>query len=256
MVSFLFSEKGIIVERYSIIKEKNPREIVLLRGSGCKWRRCTFCDYHLDFSLNEDENFNLNKVVLNKVTGIYHKLEVINSGSFCDLDKKTLHLIIDTCHKCNIDILHFECHYLHKDSVQNIKSLFSDSGIVLKIKTGVETFDVNYRENIMKKGFGNATPEQIAEYADEVCLLFGLSGQTEQSMIDDIKTGLEYFERVCVNIMTPNTTKISPDYNIINIFMTKIYPKYIDNPRVDILVENTDFGVGSSTVLNGVNSNE
>ena len=36
--------------RYSVITEKNPREIVMLRGSGCKWRRCRFCDYHLDFS--------------------------------------------------------------------------------------------------------------------------------------------------------------------------------------------------------------
>lgn len=38
------------MERYSVITNKNPREIVLLRGSGCKWRRCAFCDYHLDFS--------------------------------------------------------------------------------------------------------------------------------------------------------------------------------------------------------------
>ena len=36
------------MERYSVITEKNPREIVLLRGAGCAWRRCRFCDYHLD----------------------------------------------------------------------------------------------------------------------------------------------------------------------------------------------------------------
>ena len=43
--------------RYNKLIEKNPREIVLLRGSGCKWRRCCFCDYHLDFCLDEKENF-------------------------------------------------------------------------------------------------------------------------------------------------------------------------------------------------------
>ena len=34
--------------RYAVIEEKNPREIVMLRGLGCTWRRCRFCDYHLD----------------------------------------------------------------------------------------------------------------------------------------------------------------------------------------------------------------
>ena len=36
------------LERYSIITEKNPREITLLRGNGCKWLKCRFCNYHLD----------------------------------------------------------------------------------------------------------------------------------------------------------------------------------------------------------------
>ena len=67
------------IQRYSVIPDKNPREIVLLRGAGCKWRRCRFCDYHLDFSADETANFELNQKVLSQVTGIFHKLEVINS---------------------------------------------------------------------------------------------------------------------------------------------------------------------------------
>ena len=55
------------MERYSVLKDKNPREIVLLRGSGCKWKRCTFCDYHLDYCLDEEDNYNLNAQVLSKV---------------------------------------------------------------------------------------------------------------------------------------------------------------------------------------------
>lgn len=233
------------MERYSVITNKNPREIVLLRGSGCKWRKCTFCDYHLDFSKNQDDNFEINAEVLSKVTGLYSKLEVINSGSFCDLDDKTINLIIDTCIKNKIATVHFECHYIHRAEVEKIKRLFSDNNIAVKIKTGVETFDVNYRENVLKKGFGSATPQDIAKYADEVCLLFGLTGQTEESMLNDIETGLKYFNRVCVNIMTPNTTKIKPDTAVILIFQNKVAKKYIDNSRVDILFENTDFGVGS-----------
>lgn len=233
------------MERYSIITNKNPREIVLLRGSGCKWRRCTFCDYHLDFSLNAEANFKINSEALSKVTGVYGRLEAINSGSFSDLDDKTIQLIINTCIKNKISTVHFECHYIHRADVPKIKKLFADNNITVKIKTGVETFDINYRENVMQKGFGLATPQDIAEYADEVCLLFGLTDQTEQSMINDIETGLKYFERVCVNIMTPNTTKIQPNTTVISVFQNKVANKYIDNSRVDILFENTDFGVGS-----------
>ncbi|MEE1281912.1 MAG: radical SAM protein, partial [Acutalibacteraceae bacterium] len=87
--------------------------------------------------------------------------------------------------------------------------------------------------------------QNITEYADEVCLLFGLTGQTEESMLNDIETGLKYFDRVCVNIMTPNTTKVKPDTAVISVFKNKVAKKYINNSRVDILFENTDFGVGS-----------
>ena len=73
------------MERYSIIKEKNPREIVLLRGRGCSRPRCRFCDYHLDFCTDELANYRLNLKELAKVTGVYQKLEVINSGSFRSL---------------------------------------------------------------------------------------------------------------------------------------------------------------------------
>ena len=65
-------------------------------------------------------------------------------------------------------------------------------------------------------------------------------------MRSDIETGLTYFDRVCVNIMTPNGMPIQPDERVIKSFLTHIYPHYRDNPRVDILIENTDFGVGGN----------
>lgn len=86
-------------EKYSIIHDKNPREIVLLRGSGCKWRRCKFCNYHLDFSPNQFENDQLNFSVLAMVTGEKGVLEVINSGSFSDLSQVTLDAIVNLCLK-------------------------------------------------------------------------------------------------------------------------------------------------------------
>ncbi|MDE7417761.1 MAG: radical SAM protein [Lachnospiraceae bacterium] len=230
--------------RYSEITEKNRREIVLLRGSGCKWRRCTFCDYHLDFSLDKDSNFSLNQKVLKQVTGKYGKLEVINSGSFVDLDNRTVQLIVETCIEKKIAEIHFECHWMHRDSVAALRKIFAAHGIQVKIKIGVETFDNQYREQVLHKGIDETSPAKIAACFDEVCLLFGLDGQTEDSMLYDIETGLANFERVCINIMVENTTKIQPDSSVIDIFMKKLYPVYKDNKRIDILLNNTDFGVG------------
>ena len=57
------------MERYSVITQKNKREIVSLRGSGCAYRKCVFYDYRLDCCADERENFRLNKFVLDRVTG-------------------------------------------------------------------------------------------------------------------------------------------------------------------------------------------
>lgn len=231
-------------ERYSVIREKNKREIVMMRGSGCKWKRCTFCDYHFDASPDEEANFRLNEQELNKVTGLYHKLEVINSGSFCDLDEKTIEKIIAICKEKEIGEIHFECHWIHRREAADFRKRFADQGMIVKIKTGIETFDQHMRQDVMKKGLPENDPEVIAQYFDEACFLFGLSGQTEASMRYDIETGLAHFERICLNIMVENTTSIKPDPDVIKVFRERIYPDYIENERVDILMENTDFGVG------------
>ena len=69
-------------------------------------------------------------------------------------------------------------------------------------------------------------------------------GQSKESMLRDIELGLKYFERVCVNIMVENTKPIKPDHCVIEIFKREVYPLYKDNEQVDILLNNTDFGVG------------
>lgn len=230
--------------RYSVITEKNPREIVMLRGTGCRWKRCAFCDYHLDRADDEAENFALNRAVLSRVTGQYHHLEVINSGSFGDLDEATMEEILRVCRARGIHLLHFECHWIHRGEVPALRERFERAGITVKVKTGVETFDRDFRENILHKGIGESDPTKIAAPFDECCLLFGLTGQTEDSMRRDIETGLQYFERVCVNLMNENTTPIHPDRAVLDIFLRTLYPVYRDNARVDILLNNTDFGVG------------
>ncbi len=239
-----------VMARYSVIDEKNKREIVLLRGSGCRWRRCRFCDYHLDYCTDNDANFELNKAEIQKVTGIYGKLEAINSGSFVDLDENTMELLCKTCVEKKINEIHFECHYKYREAIPAIKERFAALGVKVKIKIGVETFDALFRESYLDKGIVDdnnhaiTDPAVIAKYFDECCLLLGIPGQTEQSMKKDIETGLKYFDRVCVNIMQENGKPIKPDPEVIKIFADKIYPLYAQNIRVDILMENTAFGVG------------
>lgn len=230
------------MERYSKILEKQQREIVLLRGSGCIYRKCAFCDYHLDRCADQNANFTLNRQVLSQVTGEFGNLEVINSGSVFELDPQTLALIKDICRKKGISVLHFESHYLYKNQIPALRQEFS--GFSLKMKLGLETFDYNLREKRMKKGIPEQNPEIISTGFQEANFLFGIKGQDLSSMERDIVLGLTYFERICINMMCPNTTPVKPDPEVISLFLKEIYPKYMDNERIDILVQNTDFGVG------------
>lgn len=233
--------------RYSKITEKNPREILMLRGRGCAWKRCAFCDYHLDCSSDEEANYQINLPEIEKVTGIYQKLEVINSGSFYELDSKTLSAIREKCIERSISVIHFETHWMYRKKIQALRDYFGQAGITVKMKIGVETFDQEYREKVPCKGMPGASPEAIASYCDEACLLFGLTGQTKASMQEDIETGLAHFERICINIMNPNTSSLQPDPAVIEEFLTHLYPLYQNNERIDILLENTEFGVGGTS---------
>ena len=233
-------------QRYSVITEKNPREIVLLRGSGCGWRKCRFCDYHLDFHSDQEENRKLNHQILSQVTGSHRCLEVINSGSFTELPAATVDELLTLCINRHITQLHFESHWKYRAEIPAVRERFLQQGITVKLKTGIETFDTLFRESYLEKGIDEDRPSEIARYFDEVCLLQGIPGQTEASMKQDIETGLAFFERVCVNVMTANTKPIRPDPAVIRQFMREVYPLYKDNSRVDILLNNTDWGVGTA----------
>lgn len=230
------------MERYNKILEKQKREIVLLRGSGCLYRKCTFCDYHLDQCADQNANFALNRQVLEQVTGEFGNLEVINSGSVFELDPRTLALIRDICRRKAISVLHFESHYLYRKQIPALRQDFS--GLELKMKLGLETFDYDLRENCLNKGIPERDPALISRHFQEANFLFGIRGQTLASMERDITLGLTCFQRICINIMCENSTGVKPDKEVISLFVQELYPKYRENDRIDILIKNTDFGVG------------
>ena len=125
-----------------------------------------------------------------------------------------------------------------------LRARFSAQGVRLHVKIGVETFDADYRERVLDKGIDAADPAEIAADFDDCCLLFGPAGQTAESMARDIRTGLAYFGPSMRQIMVPNTTSVKPDQAARDAFIHQVYPLYRDEPRVDILLDNTDFGVG------------
>lgn len=108
------------MDRYSVIHTKMPREFVLLQGTGCRWGKCTFCDYHSDTS---DTPFETNRAVLQQVTGVYGVLDVINSGSAPELDAATIELIKQVVREKNIHTLWFEAHYMYRHRLADRKSV-------------------------------------------------------------------------------------------------------------------------------------
>lgn len=232
------------MKRYGIINNKDKREIVLLRGSGCTYKGCLFCDYHNDSSSNEIDNFYINKEALDQVNGTYSKLEVVNSGSFCDLDKKSIAYIINIALNNNINTLIFECNYQDRIYIKAFREKMIKHNIKTIFKIGIETFDYNFRENILNKGINTRDYQEIAALYNQCCLLFGLYGQSLDSMLYDINMGLKYFDRICINLMVENSTIIKPDQEIITLFNIYIYNLICDNDRIDILLENTNFEIG------------
>ena len=81
------------MQRYSEITQKQTREIVLLKGKPCAWGQCSFCDYIDDNETDESLCNAVNQEVLAQVTGKYHALEVINSGSIFELPQDSLDTI-------------------------------------------------------------------------------------------------------------------------------------------------------------------
>ena len=229
------------MNRYSIIDDKNPREIVLLRSHPCRWGRCFFCDYIDDNSSNEEEMIKVNKEVLEKVSGKYTSLEVINSASVFELPRKTLDDIRDICRDRGIKKIFFEAYYNYRTKLDEIRDFFE--GIEVSFKCGIETFDEKFRNGYLNKNIKFEDVKEVASYFDNICLLVGIKGQTKEMIDRDMKLLQENFKMGCINIYVENTTPVKRDQSIIDYFREK-YSYMDDMENIEILWNNTDFGVG------------
>ena len=225
--------------RYSLIHTKMPREFVLLQGTGCKWRRCTFCDYHEDVS---DNPFAVNKKVLEQVTGHYGVLDVINSGSAMELDAETIGLIRRVAEEKDIHTLWFEAHYMYRNRLAAFASLFP--GMTVKFRCGVESFNGSLRKQWEKGIPADVTAEEIAQWFHGVCLLCCTEGDSRERIITDIETARRHFEYFSVNVFCENNTPVKRDNELAQWFAKELYPRIKDDPKIEVLIDNTDLGVG------------
>ena len=228
------------MERYSVITKKIPREFILLQGTGCRWGKCTFCDYHTDTS---SDPYLVNREVLDRVTGEYGVLDVINSGSCFELDGQTIAYLQNIVKKLSIHTLWFEVHWMYRNRLEEFAKLFP--GVDVKFRCGVETFDTQLRKKWSKGIPEDVEARHIARYFQGVCLLCCTQGEDFAHIEADIQTACSYFEYMSVNIFCSNSSTELRDDEMVSRFMREIYPKYKEHPKIEILVENTDLGVGA-----------
>lgn len=227
------------MERYAVIHTRMPREFVLLQGTGCRWRKCTFCDYHEDVSADP---YLVNEPVLRQVTGQYGVLDVINSGSAMELDEQTLVLIQEVVKEKQIHTLWFEAHYMYRKKLADFARRFAP--VQVKFRCGVETFDAELRERWKKGVPASVKPEDIARYFQGVCLLCGTQGERREHVIEDIEIAKRHFEYFSVNVFCNNSTAEKQDQEFVRWFAKEVYPTLQDDERIEVLMENTDLGVG------------
>ena len=226
--------------RYSKITEKCKREIVLLKAKPCFWGKCTFCDYIEDNSRNEDEINRLNDEVLKNVTGEFGVLEVIDSASVFELTDHTKASIKKVVEEKNIKHLFFEAHYIYKDRLDEIRDYFK---VPITFKIGIETFDNDFRNNVLKKGAYFDDYTEVEKYFDSPCIMVGIKGQTREMIDRDMDIIKNHFKRATVNIFEENNTPVKRDDELVKWFVNKYF--YLkEDPRIEVLMEITDFGVG------------
>lgn len=227
------------MDRYSVIHDKMPREFLLLQGSGCRWGRCTFCDYHTDKS---DNAFELNKSILDKVTGVYGTIDIINSGSALELDERTIEYIKQVVREKNINTIWFEAHYMYRNKLAEFSTRFAPAKV--KFRCGIESFCANQRERWNKGVPKNVTAADIARFFDGICLLCCTEDDTRERIIADIATAKRFFSYFSINIFCNNTTAVKRNEELAKWFEEDIYPIIKDDAQIEILIKNTDLGVG------------
>ena len=116
-------------------------------------------------------------------------------------------------------------------------------GIEIVFKIGVESFDNDFRNLFLNKNAKFNDYKEVKEYFQSICLLVGIKGQSKEMIKKEIDIVLKHFDYSTVNIFTNNSTSIKRDEELIKWFESEY--RFLESvEKVEVLFENTDFGVG------------
>ena len=117
-------------------------------------------------------------------------------------------------------------------------------GVEVKFRCGIESFDASLRGQ-WNKGVKDAVlPGDVARYFQGVCLLCCTEGDSRERILRDIALAKAYFEYASVNVFSENTTAVKRDEALVRWFVDEVCPQLKDSDKIEILINNTDLGVG------------
>jgi len=73
--------------------------------------------------------------------------------------------------------------------------------------------------------------------------MVGIQGQTKEMIQNDIRLLKQFFKLGTINVFTNNSTDVKRDEELVKWFLEE-YRELEHDPSIEVLYENTDFGVG------------
>ncbi len=159
-----------------------------------------------------------------------------------ELDAQTVELLQQVVREKGIHTIWFEAHFMYRNRLKEFAGKFAPATV--KFRCGVESFDPALREKWNKGIPSWVTPEDVAKYFQGVCLLCCTTDDSRERIVADIRTAERFFEYFSVNLFCENGTPVKRNEELDAWFVSEVYPLIKDNPKIEVLVNNTDLGVG------------
>ena len=90
----------------------------------------------------------------------------------------------------------------------------------------------------------DVTAADVARYFKGVCLLCCTDGDNRERILNDIELAKKHFEYFSVNLFCENGTSVHRNEELARWFIIEVLPQIKSIPGIEILVDNTDLGVG------------
>lgn len=226
----------------------DTKAIVLLESLGCSWRKCSFCDYQKEKEPNYLSCVNMNDTILDELVetlGKYYKsknpsitsLQIIDSASYSELPLSTFLRLPQICADNNISRAILEGHWMYRRDNYRVAKIFSKFNISTSFILGLESFNFETRELVLKKGMPQLKQEEIKQYGyDYVNILFGFEGDSLSRLATDLYTAKCNGLKVFLNIYENNSTKILRDNLLVEKFYKSPLCKVISNPNSGVVL--------------------